>query len=490
MSRERSTSVDRSRRACACSEYLVRCATERPIRELKRTEPMMSQCAVSNRCRPRRSSPPGVERLEQRITLSVTIDLLYNHDSLGFFASHPQAMTVLQEAATMLGGQLGDSLAAIVPSGNNTWIASTFDPGNPNSQLQIANPTVPANTIIVYAGGWDFGGGDLGLGGPGGYSDVGSTDWLNLVQARGQTGALTSPATDFGPWGGSVTFDSTANWSFAGTGGNPGAGQFDFLTVALHELGHVLGIGTSPSWSTHVDTLNNTFTGPDAEASYGGPVPLDAGAGDGTPDSHWADGTLFDGQVTAMNPVVPAGSACRLFSSRSTGPDWTTSAGIPLRPDRAAVPAAAAVPEVAEAVGFLRRPPRPSPTIVGEHVLTTGRGKRTKLIGFLLNFSTALNASNAQNASNYSIVATIKKGHNLAARTIKFRPIYNAATHSVSLVLSVTQAFAQGGKITVVAAPPSGIDDVSGVFLDGDGNGLAGDNAVFNIRSKATAITR
>jgi len=38
----------------------------------------------------------------------------------------------------------------------------------------------------------------------------------------------------------SCTFNSNTNWYF-GTDGNPGAGQFDFVTVVLHELGHGLG---------------------------------------------------------------------------------------------------------------------------------------------------------------------------------------------------------------------------------------------------------
>ncbi len=61
--------------------------------------------------------------------------------------------------------------------------------------------------------------------------------------------------------------------------------------------------------------------------------------------------------------------------------------------------------------------------------------------------------------------------------------------YSVTLVLSVKQTFAKGGKINVFATPPIGIADTSGVFLDGNGEGIAGDNAVFIIRPNATGIT-
>ena len=53
-----------------------------------------------------------------------------------------------------------------------------------------------------------------------------------------------------------------------------------------------------------------------------------------------------------------------------------------------------------------------------------------------------------------------------------------AATDSVSLLLSGKQAFAQGGQITVIAAPPGGVSGASGVLLDGSDRGQAGDNGV------------
>lgn len=50
------------------------------------------------------------------------------------------------------------------------------------------------------------------------------------------------------PFGGSVdisaTFSSTFSWYY-GTDANPPGGQFDFVSVVLHEIGHGLGFGTS-----------------------------------------------------------------------------------------------------------------------------------------------------------------------------------------------------------------------------------------------------
>ena len=43
-----------------------------------------------------------------------------------------------------------------------------------------------------------------------------------------------------------ATFDSGTNWYF-GTDGEPGFGQYDFVSVVLHELGHGLGVTGSPT---------------------------------------------------------------------------------------------------------------------------------------------------------------------------------------------------------------------------------------------------
>jgi hypothetical protein len=77
--------------------------------------------------------------------------------------------------------------------------------------------------------------------------------------------------------------------------------QLDFLSVAAHEFGHVLGIGTSQAWESHVS--NGTFTGVNAVAAFGGPVPLDAAS----VFSHWVEGTLSNDQAVIMQPVIEAG---------------------------------------------------------------------------------------------------------------------------------------------------------------------------------------
>ncbi|HJZ58790.1 MAG TPA: VCBS repeat-containing protein, partial [Gemmataceae bacterium] len=78
-----------------------------------------------------------------------------------------------------------------------------------------------------------------------------------------------------------------------------GRNQLDFYSVASHELGHLLGIGTAPAWFAQVS--GGTFHGPNAQAIYGGPVPVYADS------AHWADGITINGQPVAMDPIASLG---------------------------------------------------------------------------------------------------------------------------------------------------------------------------------------
>lgn len=252
---------------------------------------------------------------------NITIQFDYTYDTGNFFGTHPQAQTLLNDAAAFFSSHITDSLSAIDPAaqsaidhGSDTWQTNTFnpaDPGNSSANIKADNLTIAANTILVYVGGaTSMPGGELGLGGFGGFQDSGfSQAWFDTVQARGQSGALAGTPTDFGPWGGSISFSSTATWYFDNdpfTNDVPG-GQNDFYSVALHELGHVLGIGTAASWQVLISGGN--LTGAHSEALNGGnPVPLDVGLG------HWVEGTQSDiyltttDQEAAMDPTLIVGT--------------------------------------------------------------------------------------------------------------------------------------------------------------------------------------
>ena len=240
---------------------------------------------------------------------AITITFDYTYDTSGFFSgSNASRRDILDQAASAFSSRFNDSLSAITPSGGNSWSATFSNPSSPSSTVSLSNLSVAANTIVVYVGAADLGTNVLGQGGPGGYSSNGNSTWLNNVAARGQTGALGSNPTDFGPWGGAISFSTTASWYFDS---NPTTvesfpGQNDFYSVALHEIGHVLGIGTADSWFTYV--AGGTFTGPNATAANGGSVALSSG------NSHWLNGTLSTvigtttSQEAAMDPTLTTGT--------------------------------------------------------------------------------------------------------------------------------------------------------------------------------------
>ncbi len=249
--------------------------------------------------------PRLVEQLEERELLTISIQFDYRRDTNHFF-DDPARRSLLESAGQTISSQLHDSLWAITPSGGNTWSASFSDPASA-TLLNVKNLKVPADTLIIFVGARDIA--PLAFGGPGGYSSSGSTTWLDLVSARGQTGALTKTATDFGPWGGAITFDSRTNWYFGETTDGLTNGKNDFLSVATHELGHVFGIGTAASWNHYVS--GSSFTGPNSVAEYDagrGSVPLTDDA------SHFGEGVSEGSHEVEMDPTLRVGQR-KQFSS-------------------------------------------------------------------------------------------------------------------------------------------------------------------------------
>ena len=239
---------------------------------------------------------------------AITIDLDYSLDTNNFFDT--QAKRDALRAAADIFEVLTDSLDAIVPGTvynegtqyefTDTWDAIISHPGT-GSQHTITDLTIAQDTLLVYAGGRNIPGTRLGIGGPGGYDVFGISEFVGAVSSRNQHGADLPTPTDFGTWGGAVAFDSSANWHFDPQT-DPAFNEISFFTVAIHELGHLMGIGTADSFLAQIS--GGYFTGPESVSVYGGNVPL-------APElDHWADGTMS---------TVPGGGAQEAILTPYTG---------------------------------------------------------------------------------------------------------------------------------------------------------------------------
>jgi len=236
---------------------------------------------------------------------AVVLHFDYSTDLTGFFgagnpagpASGDQAHAALEAAGAFFDDLLGDDLAAIQPGGFNQWTAKFTHPAT-GETAETVNLVVPADTIWVYVGARALEGNTLAEAGPGGYSGLrGSWPFREAVRNRGQG----SSSSDFAPWGGTITFDIDSAWHYDHTV-DAAAGKYDLYSVALHELGHVLGFGIADSWEGWVQ--NHEFTGPETVGVYGSNVPLT------TDDGHWQSGvedTIFRttlAQEAAMDPDI------------------------------------------------------------------------------------------------------------------------------------------------------------------------------------------
>ena len=229
----------------------------------------------------------------------------------GFFSSQSRR-DLLQLAADTLISRMTDELAEIKTGGDHQWNVSVMNPSvNPAGNQQFVEyslptgPTVAANTIKVFAGARDLPGSSRGVGGPATSVSIDPVSFscqtqaecdqkqaafqvfADAVVARGNAGGLTNPKTDFAPSVGSISFDNVGTDWYFGTDETafPGGQKIDFLTVATHELAHVLGFGVSESWQRVAS--GGAYSGAAANAAYlgSGSVPLQT-VSSGTP-SHW-----------------------------------------------------------------------------------------------------------------------------------------------------------------------------------------------------------
>jgi hypothetical protein len=243
---------------------------------------------------------------------ALSIEWQYDLDTNNFFAPGSTARNTLETAGAWYESNIQDTLSEITPATLGSGLL-----GPTNFQATFRNPSlvngagtdlvdhvveflnVAQNTLKIWVGATDLpylntlaaaepGRVSVALLAPGTIRDNAvsrgqgaSGAFLDIFNADDVTNQT---ANDFALWGGMITIDTTFNWH---TDVNllPTGSSFDLYSILLHEIGHVLGVGTSDIWDNQV--AGNTFVGPNATQEFGAAtVPLDGFLGTNS-GNHW-----------------------------------------------------------------------------------------------------------------------------------------------------------------------------------------------------------
>jgi hypothetical protein len=223
---------------------------------------------------------------------SFNIEFDYRFDTTGWFT--PEKRAALDAAASFWENIIQDEFAN-VPTG--TQVQALTNPATGETIRNFANDR-PIDDVVIFVGAKEA---------KRILAKAIATATPALVPEQKRYGGA-----DFEPWVGSIAFNPTINWFFDPTPATVSdlpAKAMDFISIATHEIGHILGFGSSEAYDTWVETAQRPygtvkagagFVGPSAKAFNGGqPIPL----GTGLVAGHIADKYQFGGSGTPL--MVP-----------------------------------------------------------------------------------------------------------------------------------------------------------------------------------------
>jgi hypothetical protein len=164
------------------------------------------------------------------------------------------------------------------------------DPEKPSEPALSLDLDTEIEDLLVFVGSAELPAGVTGMSSPtAGLSGVTDPALRASLQQR-------FDGNPFQPWTAWMSFDRTTPFHFdpePELGAPVATDRVDFVSVALHEIGHVLGFGTADAFKAQISGA--TFTGAKAQALYGGPLPL-------TPDlGHVPNATMSGGRRLLMD---------------------------------------------------------------------------------------------------------------------------------------------------------------------------------------------
>ena len=147
---------------------------------------------------------------------AITISLDYSVDTPQPYFDTDVKNRALAEATHVFELLLADHLDAITPdvATGDEWTAKFFSPSDGQERLISRHPRtgdefwVPADTVVVFVGGRGSARERACSGRAGTTESSGSSSWADVVNFRGEQGAMDFPSSDVAPWGGSLAFDT------------------------------------------------------------------------------------------------------------------------------------------------------------------------------------------------------------------------------------------------------------------------------------------
>jgi hypothetical protein len=227
--------------------------------------------------------------------INIFIDYRYDPPGPNQFFNTQQKKDALQAAANRYSEVITESLLAATLSNNTQDPRISFTHPSTGANLQVSPATGPGDDALVavgaaaageYRGPWSIaadqwilypGGRSLAVAGEGG-AGAGGTNFTQVFTSGTShlnRGFRATGSTDhLAVWGGSISFDNdgSTNWHFD-PNTTPPAGTLDFYTIALHEIGHALGLSAdSADWDQFRAAPPNShqFTGSQTLAAYNG----------------------------------------------------------------------------------------------------------------------------------------------------------------------------------------------------------------------------
>lgn len=191
--------------------------------------------------------------------MSLNIKFDYRFDQSNFFT--PEIREILEQAADIWSSYIQDDFKAI-PAGETLQL-------NINNTQQEIVLTEPIDDLLIFASYSDLSPNESFLGR--------GTFAANFVVGSDRQQRI--EGDDFEPWLGKIEFNQAARNNFyfddtPETANDIPFNRQDFLSLTLHEIGHILGIGVSQAFFDQI--IDGEFTGSTSKKLNGGRnIPLD-----------------------------------------------------------------------------------------------------------------------------------------------------------------------------------------------------------------------